>query len=324
MRSLRSRAIIFAVRHRHLFSGHLHPQVITPDSDTRALRVMFEEGARRFGRIPESVQVTPERIDGIQAEWVRPSGADPATVLLFAHGGGYVAGSCADHRVHVAKIAQAAGMSALSFDYRLAPEHKAPAAVEDALTVYQWLLARGTAPSRIGIVGVSAGGGLAIATLVAARDRGLPLPAAAVVSSPWLDLTCSADSYRRNAHRDISILGSWDVWNRHYVQDGDPRHPWISPVYADLRGLPPTLVQVGTHEIMLDDAVRFGESARKAGVAATVRVWDGMVHCFAFFAPAFPEATAGMQELAGFLKERLGRAAEAAPAAATPSPAGRG
>jgi acetyl esterase/lipase len=200
-------------------------------------------------------------------------------------------------------------VAALSFDYRLAPEHKAPAAVEDALTVYQWLLARGTDPSRIGIVGVSAGGGLALATLVAARDRGLKLPSAAVVSSPWLDLTCTSDSYRRNARRDISILGSWDVWSRHYVQDGDPCHPWASPVYADLRGLPPTLIQVGSHEIMLDDAVRFGRLAREAGVEATVRVWDGMVHCFAFFAPLFPEATAAMRELAGFLEERLGRTA---------------
>jgi acetyl esterase/lipase len=126
------------------------------------------------------------------------------------------------------------------------------------------------------------------------------------VSSPWLDLTCTADSYSRNARKDISILGSWEVWNHYYVGGGDPRHPWISPIHADLRGLPPILIQVGTHEIMLDDAVRFGERARLAGVDATVRVWDGMVHCFAFFAPAFPEATAGMRELAAFLRRTPG------------------
>jgi len=309
MRSLRSRAVIFAVRNRHLFGGRLRPEVITTATDTVRLRARFEEGARRFGKIPASIRITAESIGGMHAEWIRPAGADPDHVLLFVHGGGYVAGSSADHRVHVAKLAEASGLAALSFDYRLAPEHPAPAAVEDTLTAYQWLLARGVPSTRIAMAGVSAGGGLALAALVAARDRGLPLPRAAAACSPWLDLTCSADSYRRNAHRDISILGSWEVWNRYYVGAGDPREPWISPVYADLRGLPPLLIQVGSHEIMFDDAVRFGELARAAGVDATVRVWDGMVHCFAFFAPIFPEAINAMRELGTFLTERLGASA---------------
>jgi epsilon-lactone hydrolase len=305
MQSLRSRALIFAVRNRHLFQGRLTPEVITERTDTAALRARFEAGARRMGRVPGGIEVAPDRIDGMYAEWIRPAGVTGTSAVLYTHGGGYVSGNCADHRMHVAKLVQASGVPALLFDYRLAPEHPAPAAVHDSLAAYRWLLGRGISPARVAIAGESAGGGLAIALLVAIREAGLPTPAAAVVSSPWLDLTCETDSYRRNAGADISLIGSWQVWNRYYVGAGDPRDPLISPVYADLRGLPPILIQVGTREIMLDDAVRFAERAREAGVEVTLRVWDGMVHCFAFFAPMFPEATAGMQELAGFLHARV-------------------
>jgi AcrR family transcriptional regulator len=144
------------------------------------------------------------------------------------------------------------------------------------------------------------------------RDRGLPLPRAAVASSPWLDLTCSADSYRRNARKDISLLGSWDVWSRYYAGTANPRDPWISPLYGGLAGLPPILIQVGTNEIMLDDAVGFTELARDAGVDATLRVWPGMVHCFAFFSPMVPEATAGMNEMGAFIRAKLEHATAAA------------
>jgi acetyl esterase/lipase len=207
--------------------------------------------------------------------------------------------------MHVAKLVARTGIAALLFDYRLAPEHQAPAAVDDTLMAYRWLLSTGVAPSAIVLAGESAGGGLCLASLVAIRDTGLPAPAAAVASSPWLDLTCAADSYRRNARRDITLAGSWDVWNRYYVGTGDARHPWISPIYADLRGLPPMLLQVGTDEIMLDDVVRFAELGTAAGVDVTLRVWDGMVHCFAFFAPMFPEATAGMEELATYIRRAV-------------------
>ncbi|MCU0580286.1 MAG: alpha/beta hydrolase, partial [Desulfobacterota bacterium] len=167
-------------------------------------------------------------------------------VILFTHGGGYISGNCKDHRMHVAKLVQQSGVTALLYDYRLAPEHPFPAAVEDTLKVYRWMLAQGIAAENIVVAGESAGGGLCMATLVAIRDEGLPLPAGGVASSPWLDLTCTADSYRRNERKDISTLGSWQVWNKYYFADSDPRHPWVSPLYADLKGLPPVFIQVGT------------------------------------------------------------------------------
>ncbi len=305
MQSLKSRALIFAVKNRHLFQGRLRPEVITDQTDTNELRARFEQGARRMGGVPNGIEVVPERVDGMYAEWIQPAGATRQNVVLYAHGGGYVSGNCADHRMHVAKLVAASGAAALLFDYRLAPEHRAPAAVEDTVAAYRWLVAAGARPTNIVVAGESAGGGLCLAALIAARDQGLPMPRAAVAASPWLDLTCTADSYRRNARRDISLRGSWDVWSRHYVGTADRRHPWISPVYADLRGLPPVLIQVGTNEIMLDDAVRFAAVARAAGVDVSLRVWDGMVHCFAFFAPMFPEATAGMRELGAFIRARL-------------------
>jgi epsilon-lactone hydrolase len=306
MRSLRSRVLIFAVRNRHLLKGSLRPEVITEETDTNQLREQFEQGARRMGSVPPGIEVIPVQIGGMYAEWIRPAGASLANAVLYTHGGGYVSGNCADHRMHVAKLVQASGVAALLFDYRLAPEHPAPAAVEDTVAAYRWLLSQGVRPASVVIAGESAGGGLCLASLVAMRDRGLPLPCAAVASSPWLDLTCSADSYRRNARKDISLQGSWDVWSKYYVGTANVRDPWISPVYADLAGLPPVLIQVGTDEIMLDDAVRFTGLARDAGVDATLRVWKGMVHCFAFFSPMFPEATAGMNEMGAFIRARLG------------------
>jgi epsilon-lactone hydrolase len=309
MRSLRGRVITFAVRHRHLMKGCLRPDVITEQTDTKQLRAQFEQAARKMGGVPPGIDVTPERIGEMYAEWIRPVGTPMDRAVLYTHGGGYVTGNCADHRMHVAKLVQSCGVGALLFDYRLAPEHPAPAAVEDTMVAYRWLLSRGVPAGNILIAGESAGGGLCLASLVAIRDHGLPLPCAGVACSPWLDLTCAADSYRRNARRDISLLGSWDVWSRYYVGTGNPRHPWISPVYADLRGLPPIMIQVGTCEIMLDDAKAFAALARKAGVDVTLRVWDGMVHCFAFFSPMFPEATAGMNELGAFIRTRLGQVA---------------
>ena len=305
MRSLKSRLIIGAVRNRHLLQGSLRPERITAATDLHALRKQFEDGARRMGSVPPDVRVTPVQAGALRAEWIVPDEAPRDRAVLYTHGGGYISGNCDDHRMHVAKLAKAAGVAMLLFDYRLAPEHPAPAAVEDTLEAYRWLLAEGFEARNLVVAGESAGGGLCIAALVAIRDRGLPRPAAGVASSPWLDLSCEADSYRRNARRDISLLGSWETWNRFYVGNGNVRDPWISPVYADLRGLPPMLIQVGTNEIMLDDCVRFESLARGAGTEVSLRVWPGMVHCFAFFAPLFPEAVAGMEELGAFIATRL-------------------
>ena len=177
--------------------------------------------------------------------------------------------------------------------------------MDDTLAAYRWLLEQGLLPADILIVGESAGGGLCLASLLAIRDEGLPLPAAGVALSPWTDLTCSGESYRTNERRDISILGSWEIWSGYYAGETDPRHPHISPVYGDLHGLPPVLIEVGSHEILLDDARLFASRAKAAGVEVTLRVWEDMVHCFPLLAPAFPEASQAWDDITAYIRERL-------------------
>lgn len=314
MSSFKSKLVIFTIQNRHLLKGRLKRDVITPQTSTLRLREENEEGAQKFSKMPAGIQVSPVCIpglpDGLSAEWIYPAGgpeqpgvADRA--IFYTHGGGYVSGNCIDHRMHVARFVQATGAGALLYDYRLAPEHPFPAAMEDTLTAYRWLLEQGIAPDRIVIVGESAGGGLCLASLLAIRDEHLPLPAAGVAFSPWTDLACTGDSYRTNAMRDISTLGSWDVWGGYYVGPNDPRNPWISPLYGDLHGLPPILIQVGDHEILLDDSVRFTAKARTAGVDIRLHVWEGMVHCFPLLAPMFPEATQAWEETMVYIQQKL-------------------
>jgi epsilon-lactone hydrolase len=314
MGSLKSRLVIWSIRNRHLFKFPFRREVITRDTSTARLRKQYEEGARRFGSVPVGIVVSPVAIpglpEGLSAEWIHPAGssASPGAgdrAMFYTHGGGYVTGNCVDHRMHVAKFVQSAGIGALLYDYRLAPEHPFPAAVEDTLTAYRWLLGQGVAPDRIVVVGESAGGGLCLASLLAIRDRELPLPAAGVALSPWTDLACRGSSYTRNARRDISTLGSWEIWGSYYVGSHNPEHPWISPLYGDLRGLPPILIEVGDHEILLDDAVQFADKARVAGVEIDLHVWEGMVHCFPLLAPLFPEATEAWLEIIAYIRKRL-------------------
>ena len=325
MSSTKSKLVIFMIQHNHLFKGRLKRDVITRETSIPELRQQFEAGAKRFGKIPPGIQVSPVTIPGLPAglfaEWIHPTGsADYPTaldkVIFYTHGGGYISGNCEDHRMHVARFVQATGSGALLYDYRLAPEHPFPAAVDDTLTAYRWLLNHGVSPDNIIIVGESAGGGLCLASLVAIRDVGLPLPAAGVALSPWTDLTLAGDSYRTNALRDISTLGSWDVWRDYYIGDNDPRHPWISPMYANLHGLPPILIQVGDHEIMLDGSVKFAENAKAAGVDVTLHVWQGMVHCFPLLAPMFPEATQAWDETIAYIHEQLSKEVDNVPALA--------
>jgi acetyl esterase/lipase len=315
MSSLKSRLIIFSVQHSHLFQGRLRREVVDHNTSTVQLRERFAEGARKFGAVPPEIAVTPVSIadlpEGLSAEWIHPAGdadmpsaADKA--IFYTHGGGYISGNCDDHRNHVAKFVQATGVGALLYDYRLAPEHPFPAGMHDTLAAYRWLLGQGVRPENVVIVGESAGGGLCLASLLAIRDEGLPLPVAAVALSPWTDLQCTGESYRTNARRDISIIGSWEVWGDYYVGSNDPCHPWISPLYGDLAGLPPILIEVGDHEVHLDDSRQFAAKAQAAGVDITLHVWEGMVHCFPLFAPMFPEATQAWDEIVAYIRAHLG------------------
>ena len=290
----------------HLVRAHLAK---LPPSNTLTIaerRAQYERAERVFPTPPDvkvEVVTAPER----PAEWLTPPGVRTDAVVLYLHGGGYVIGSPRSHRHLAAAIARAAGTRALLLDYRLAPEHPFPAALEDAVAAYQWLLRDGISPTRVVVAGDSAGGGLTVATLLALRDRGLPRPAAGVCISPWVDLTNSAASYVSKAAVDpIVTLESIAMLTQAYIGTGDPKQPLVSPLYADLRGLPPLLVQVGSDEVLVDDAVGLGARARAAGVDVTVHEWPAMIHVWHWFLPMLDEAEQAIGEIAAFVKARLG------------------
>lgn len=310
MPSLQSRLLISIMRNRHLLRFRLKREVWDWNTSIPDFRRQCEAGASRM-KLPAGVTVQPVTIEGVtglqnrQAEWLVPDGAANDKVILYTMGGGYVSGSCADHRALVAKITRGSGIRTLLFDHRLAPEDPFPGALDDAVTAYRWLLAQGVAPANIMIVGESAGGGLCLATLLALRDQGIPLPAAAVALSPWTDLALTGDSYRTKLQASIDPPGMSTVCSKYYVGENDPRLPWISPLYGDLHGLPPLFICVGTNEGLLDDSTRFADKAQAAGVDVTLRVWEGMIHCFPLMAPLFPEATQALDETCAFIKTQL-------------------
>jgi acetyl esterase/lipase len=239
------------------------------------------------------------------AEWYIPDGAPAGKKILYTHGGGYISGSLSDHRAIVAKLAKACGYATLLFEYRLAPEHPYPAALDDAEAAYRWLLEQGSAAEDLMIVGESAGGGLCLALLLRIKERGLGLPAAAVAMSPETDLTLSGESQRTKAGVCLSPPGMAQVCAAYYAGEHDPKTPGISPLFGDLEGLPPLLIAVGGYETLLDDSTRFAEKARQAGVDVTLRVGEKMVHCYPLLAPAFPEATQAMDEICDFVRRHL-------------------
>jgi monoterpene epsilon-lactone hydrolase len=307
MPSLRSRLLLFTMKNHHLLRFRLKKEQVDWNKKETILqfRHKCEKGASRFGKIPAGIEVMPVIIDGLPAEWILPSRTTKDKVIFFVHGGGYVSGSCSDHRIHVSKFVKGTNIRALLYEYRLAPEHTFPAALDDSVKAYRWLLAQGISPSNIVFTGDSAGGGLCLATLLALREQSHPLPSSVVVLSPWTDLTCSGESYRSNARKCLSPEGTWTAFSKHYVGDHDPKLPWISPLYGDLHGLPPLLIYVGGDEILRDDSVSFAEKAQKAGVNVTLRVGEGLFHCFPVCAPLFPEATQAMDEICTFIKRHL-------------------
>jgi epsilon-lactone hydrolase len=270
------------------------------------MRDNFVQATRNFATPPPDTRVDPVSVDGIPAEWVCAPGADQDRVLLYLHGGGYVIGSIHTHKGLIARLSAAAGCRALALDYRLAPEHRYPAAVEDAVKAYRWLLAQGFAPQRIAIAGDSAGGGLTLATLVALRDAGDPLPAAAAPISPWTDLEGTGPSMKTHVDKDPMVEpGGLLGMARLYLGDADPRQPTASPLHADLTGLPPLLIQVGELETLLDDATRIAESARAKGVEVSLEIWPEMVHVWHLFAPMVPEGREAIARIGAFLASHM-------------------
>lgn len=252
------------------------------------------------------VKIASDEINGLYAEWLTPADRMRGKVLLYLHGGGYVLGGCDMHRQMVSHIARAGRIQALIPEYRLAPEHKYPAAVDDCVGIYRALLERGIEPGDIIVGGDSAGGGLTLATLLELRDAGDPLPAAAILLSPFLDVTGSGDSIITRARqdpwfggRDTSIIADY------YCEPRQRRDPRVSPVFADVSGLPPLYIQVGDDEVLLSDSQRIAEAVRAAGGEVDLEVWLEMWHVFQMFIGKMPEARRAVGKIGDYIQSRL-------------------
>jgi monoterpene epsilon-lactone hydrolase len=269
-------------------------------------RAMFEQMTAAFP-LPSGVTSTPVDAGGIPAEWIAAEGAGDDQTIYWLHGGGYCIGSINTHRGLLARISAGTGARVFAIDYRLAPEEPFPAAVEDAVTGYLWLLSSGVDPTQIVIGGDSAGGGLTAATLVALKEDGKTLPAAGVLISPWTDLALTGDSLRTKAEADPMITNDGIARVRDaYLGNWDSKDPLVSPIYADLSGLPPLLIQVGENEVLLDDSTRLAERADAAGVDVTLEVWPEMVHVWHFFAGMLPEGQQAIDRIGEWVRQRLG------------------
>lgn len=276
----------------------------SPKGSVEKMRAQYARMARRFSKLDIEIEVTPVKAGRTRAEWVTPAETQEHRVILYLHGGGYVAGSPETHRSLAARLCEASAARGLVVDYRLAPEHKFPAAVEDALDAYQWLLGQGVDPKGIAIAGDASGGGLAIATCMALRDAQAPLPAAVVAMSPWSDLAMTSWSTLTLRNEDaVQSMTSLALQARHYLQAKNPTEPLASPLYGDFRGLPPHLIHVGANEILRDDATRLSQKAEEGGTDMSVEVWAGMPHAFQFYS-MLPEAAGSLARLGSFIKTR--------------------
>lgn len=289
------------------------PRGSGPPAPIARVRAEFEAFQAAL-RAPADFRAEPVGLGGVAAEWVAPAGPRPERVVLYFHGGGYASGSLATHRALVVRLAQATPARVLHVDYRLAPEHPFPAALEDARAVYSALLASGGEPATLAVGGDSAGGGLALALLTAARDAGQPLPAAWFGLSPWTDLGHGGDSIVLRAAEDpLFTRDSLEHMAALYA-GGHPRnHPGLSPLFAELAGLPPALLQVGTAEILLDDSTRLAARLEAAGVEVELEVWEGMFHGWQLLASMLPEGQEAIAKLAAFLRRRVALPAEVTP-----------
>lgn len=277
-----------------------------PENPTvEEMRQGFEQLGQKFAA-SASVQIDTVDANGVPAEWVIAAGVAAVRTILYLHGGGYVIGSPATHRGLAERLSKAAGARVLVIDYRLAPEHPFPAAVEDATTAYRWLLASGTEAGNIAVAGDSAGGGLTAATLVALRDAGDALPAAGICLSPWVDMEGMGASMTARAGLDPMVQKE-GLLNMAalYLQGADPRSPLAAPLYANLHGLPPLLVQVGTSETLYDDATRLADRAQAAGVDVTLEPWEEMIHVWHLFAESLPEGQKAIDRIGAFVCQHV-------------------
>jgi monoterpene epsilon-lactone hydrolase len=269
-------------------------------------RRRYDAAARRSIRVPRGVCLQTVAANGVPSDWLEPDNAVPGRAILYLHGGAYVICSPTTHRGLAGNIAQASQARLLLIDYRLAPEHPFPAALDDTIAAYHWLLGKGYSPEQIAIGGDSAGGGLTIATALFLRDNHEKMPSALFLLSPWTDLTFSGESIRTRAERDPLLQLNDDGWLVKTYANGYPlTHPYISPLFADLHGLPPTFIQVGTEEILYDDSIRLEQKARLAGMDISLETWPGMWHVFQAFAPYVPESQQAIDKIGEFIRGHL-------------------
>jgi epsilon-lactone hydrolase len=279
---------------------------IDPSMELAELRAVYGDFAALTGH-PEGVTWTDVDAGGVPAIWATPAAGSDDRVVQYVHGGGYVIGAAEYYRKLTGHLANAIGCRVLNVDYRLAPEHPHPAPVEDSTAAYRWLLEQGIASGHIAIAGDSAGGGLTVATLLSIRAAGLPMPAAAMPLSPWVDLEGTGDSMTSRADRDCLVhadmlKGMADA----FLQGQDRRDPLAAPLHADLSGLCALYIQVGDDETLLDDSIRLAERARGAGVDCRLDVFPEMQHVFQLAAGNMPEADEAIARLAGWVRPRLG------------------
>jgi acetyl esterase/lipase len=300
MASFRSRIVRFFSRQ--------YMKRVTPFRNEGDLRRGLERRTSLLSHAHD-VEVRQESIAGIDCEIQVPKGCDEAPIIYYLHGGAYVMGSPRTHRRMLSFIARAAGMRAILPDYRLSPENRFPAALEDSLAVYRELLRGGAESSSVAIGGDSAGGNLAVATLLALRDGGEPLPAACFLMSPWLDLAGEGETHvSRNGIDPWFKAEHLAPTVKKYCDESEIRNPLVSPVYADASGLPPTLIHVGDDEILLSDSVRMADHIHAAGGEVELKIWDDMWHVFQFFVGQMPESDEAIADIAAFLKSKFSAA----------------
>ena len=268
------------------------------------IRADFEKFYLQFSS-RQNLNVEDVSINSVPGFRIAYPGACEENIILFFHGGGFTIGSTKDHLDLCGKISQASGAIVLSIDYRLAPEHVFPAALEDCISSYNWLREQGIDSSRIIISGISAGGTLALSTLIYLRDKGIPMPGVAVCLSPAVDMMFPAESVERNREKDWINKQRLDALRNAYLPGTDPEQPLASPVNASLEGLPPLFIQAGTHELLIDDIKRFSEKAEKAGVNVTLDLWSDMFHCWQIFSNILPEGLDAIERVGGYIKKKL-------------------
>ena len=289
------------------FSRLSKPRATGATADIAELRRQYAYLFDRFGAAPGDVAFEPGQIGPIRGEWVKLNASASDRLILYFHGGGYIAGSPETHRPLIARLCQASESHAFVPAYRLAPEFAFPAAVRDGIDAYRHLIAKSIDPRSVVFAGDGSGGGLAFAVLLAARNAGLAMPAACVAMSPWADLSLSGWSVLSNAGNDTALnWGLLFLSARHYLRKTNPCDPYASPAFAGFRDFPPIMVHAGSFEMLKDDASRIGDRAADAGTAVSVEIYDGMQHVFQAN-PFVPEARVSLQRLGQFVRARATR-----------------